>query len=178
MRVSTEQVREAPVEWREQLEIEPEQIEGSSVLALSPVECRGTLSHVDDGILLQGELRYHQTMACDRCLESASLPVDEIFHLLLVPAADEAEVVAELELESQDLDVVAIEGEEIDTDPLVVEQVRLNVPMKPLCSEDCKGLCPHCGSNLNEGSCHCQATDVDPRWAALAALREGDEPRH
>jgi len=177
MRVPLEQVREAPVEWREELELSPEQVEGSSLLGLGPVACRGRLSAVEDGILIQGELRYEQTLACDRCLEPVTLPVDERFDLLAVSPAEESDVAQELELEQSDLDVVTIARDEIDTDPLVVEQVRLNVPMKPLCSEQCRGLCPRCGANLNEGACGCPPQDADPRWSGLAALRGRDERR-
>ncbi|HVS62571.1 MAG TPA: DUF177 domain-containing protein [Thermoanaerobaculia bacterium] len=172
MRVLLEQVRKAPVEWREDLELSPEQVEGSNLLDLSVVECGGRLSAVADGILIQGALRYQQTLSCGRCLEPVTLPVDESFDLLAVSPAEEPEIAEELELEQSDLDVVTVEGEELDTDPLVVEQVRLNVPMKPLCSEQCRGLCPRCGNNLNQGSCECPASDGDPRWSRLAALRD------
>lgn len=178
MRLLLEEVREAPVEWQEELVLTPEQIEGSNLLGVGPVECRGRLTAVEDGILIEGDLRYEQTMACDRCLEPTALPAHERFQLLAVAALEEPEAVLERELEKDELDVVGIEGEEIDTDPLVVEQVRLNVPMKPLCSEQCKGLCPRCGSNLNEGPCHCRGAEVDPRWAALAELRDSEETRH
>jgi uncharacterized protein len=177
MRVSIEQVREAPVEWREVLVLTPEQIEGSHVVELGVVDCRGRLSAIEDGILIQGELSYDQTMTCNRCLEPVQTPVRESFDLLVVTPGEESAVALDLELEEADLDVVAVEGDELDTDPLVVEQIHLNVPMKPLCSEECKGLCPSCGSNLNEGPCACPA-DVDPRWAALASLRDRGGPRN
>jgi uncharacterized protein len=190
MRVLLEQVRESPVEWHEDVELSPELLdpepigrepidpglggvghEGASLASVGPVSCRGRISAVEDGVLIQADLRYEQTLLCDRCLEPVTVPVSERIELLAVKLARENEVANELELKREDLDVVAVEDDEIDTDPLVVEQVLLNVPMKQLCSEACRGLCPRCGANLNRGSCDCPA-DADPRWSALAALRD------
>jgi hypothetical protein len=68
--------------------------------------------------------------------------------------------------------VLHLDEEVLDTEPLLVEQLHLAVPMKPVCRPDCKGLCPHCGADRNRGECDCRETDVDPRWAALAKLRQ------
>ncbi len=59
----------------------------------------------------------------------------------------------------------------LDTEPLLYEQLQLNIPMRQLCREDCAGLCPTCGANRNAGECGCEVDDADPRWSALAALR-------
>jgi uncharacterized protein len=64
------------------------------------------------------------------------------------------------------------EDDEVDLRPLLIEQIQLNVPMKPLCRPDCAGICPTCGANLNAGSCGCATEEVDPRWKALEALKE------
>ena len=63
---------------------------------------------------------------------------------------------------------------QIDLGHLVMEQLHLALPMKPLCSETCKGLCPQCGTNLNTGSCNCDPRWEDPRLAALKALKESN----
>jgi len=81
------------------------------------------------------------------------------------PDADEgAEVAAE------DLDLFAYDGEKIDLEPLLREQFVLAVPYAPLCSEDCKGLCPQCGIDRNTSSCNCEKP-IDPRLAALKGLK-------
>ncbi len=64
-----------------------------------------------------------------------------------------------------------MQGETLETDPLLLEQLQLNVPMKPLCRPDCQGLCPTCGADRNEDACSCEERSADPRWAALAALK-------
>jgi len=60
----------------------------------------------------------------------------------------------------------------VDLRPLLVEQIQLNVPMKPLCRADCAGICPICGANRNAGPCDCATEEVDPRWKALEAFKE------
>lgn len=71
----------------------------------------------------------------------------------------------------QDEDAYALAGDELDLEPLARDAVMLDLPLAPLCSEDCRGLCPRCGENLNVTSCGC-LPEVDPRWSALDALRE------
>ena len=82
------------------------------------------------------------------------------------PAADEGAQVRE-----EDLDVFPFDGEKIDLEPVFREQFVLAVPFAPLCREDCKGLCPHCGTNLNLEQCSCSEPMEDPRWAALKEIR-------
>ena len=77
----------------------------------------------------------------------------------------------ERELDEDDLGVLHLEEEVLDTRPILLEQLQLNIPMKPLCRPDCQGLCPQCGADLNLGACGCGERQVDPRWAALAALK-------
>jgi uncharacterized protein len=68
--------------------------------------------------------------------------------------------------------VLHVAGEVLETEPILLEQLQLNIPMKPLCRPDCAGLCPVCGADLNLGACACPERAGDPRLAALAALRD------
>jgi len=77
----------------------------------------------------------------------------------------------ETHLENSDLDTDVIEGNELDLTEIAREQILLNLPEQELCKEDCRGICPTCGKDLNEGECRCGEDDVDPRWAALKDLR-------
>ena len=77
----------------------------------------------------------------------------------------------EVEVDEEDMDVYSYQGEEVDLEPLLREQVILAVPFAPLCREDCKGLCPVCGIDLNTGTCTCDRTPIDPRWSALRNLK-------
>ncbi len=110
-----------------------------------------------------------------RWQEIRSIPVESLQRTQLLELGDvgwgEEPVVGELELEEADLGVLYLKGEILDTDPILTEQIQLNVPMRQLCRQDCTGLCPQCGIDRNVESCDCE--DVgDPRWDALTALRD------
>jgi uncharacterized protein len=87
----------------------------------------------------------------------------------LTPAA--AETAEEKELRAEELDFVYYSDDLIDIDPLLAEQLLLQIPMKILCREDCKGLCPHCGVNMNADDCQCREKRVDVRLAVLNKLK-------
>jgi uncharacterized protein len=106
---------------------------------------------------------------CDRCLTLVQLPIDSQFKLEYVTAEDYQAQQA-VELTEGDLDLSVFDGEGIDIDELVTEEIMLTVPDQVLCSEGCKGLCAVCGVNKNLAECGCQAKEVDPRWAGLKKL--------
>jgi uncharacterized protein len=108
-------------------------------------------------------------LQCGRCLEPYPLPVDASFDLLYLPHTENAGE-GEVEIEEDDLNTAFYSGEVIDLDHLVREQFYLALPMKPLCVETCRGLCPHCGANLNQVTCTCAPAWVDPRLEALRSL--------
>jgi uncharacterized protein len=81
-------------------------------------------------------------------------------------------VESEVELEKDELGTLVIEGEHLDTEPLIAEQILLEVPMKPLCSPECRGLCPRCGADRNVVPDCCEEPAGDERWEALGALRD------
>jgi uncharacterized protein len=78
---------------------------------------------------------------------------------------------AESEVEDEDLETSYYREDQIDLNELLREQFYLALPMKPLCQEGCKGLCPHCGTNLNAGACACTVERTDPRLAVLKTLK-------
>ncbi len=138
-------------------------------------------------VFASGRIAGHVTVACSRCLEPMKIAFDEALRVTFLPQAemptpaeeaasqnkrqaaddDEDEGVA---ITEDDLDLFGYDGEVIDLEPLVREQFILAVPYSPLCSEDCRGLCPQCGSNRNLTSCACEAPG-DPRLAGLKALK-------
>jgi len=105
-------------------------------------------------ILVDGELDAVVGLECSRCTRRFELPVHESFRVdLATPDSfgDEADV----ELHADDMDVGVYDGEKIDLNIILREQLLLQIPIKPLCSEDCKGICQHCGKDLNKGGCDC-----------------------
>jgi uncharacterized protein len=119
-------------------------------------------------VRLVGNLAATVGFDCDRCLKPLEAAIDQSFDLLYVPPLGIGE---EKELGDDDLSTSFYQGEAIEVDDLVREQVALALPMARLCSEDCRGLCPECRANLNRESCSCVVKEVDPRWAALERLK-------
>lgn len=173
MRIRFDAARSEPFRWIETVELSEQEIEGLGLLDVGPVACRGTVSFSDPDFVLQGGLSWELSAACDRCLTPVRLPAEAGLDLVLVergrPAAHSG--TAEAELAEADLGVVEVQGDSFETRPLVLEQVALGVPMKPLCRDDCRGLCPVCGGDRNTVSCECEKAAVDSRWAALATLK-------
>jgi uncharacterized protein len=108
-------------------------------------------------------------ICCSRCLERASLPIGSDFAYTLIPA--KAETREDLELTPEELEISYYQDDFIDLAPIIYEQMILQIPMKALCSEECKGLCLHCGTNLNTSSCNCHLNVVNDRMAVLKKFR-------
>ena len=113
---------------------------------------------------------YRLRMTCARCLEPFEQAFSETSAYYVRVGTEELE--EEKVLTEEDIFTLYVPVEEIDTAPLVREIVLLAVPMKPLCREDCKGLCPVCGTNLNHEDCGHRQQVVDPRWAKLLDLKK------
>ena len=127
-----------------------------------------------DKFVLDGELYGGLQVVCDRCLEAYHRELGNDFRVYLaLPLPQEGDI--EMELAEKDLEVDFIRGEEIELDEIIREQIYLSLPMKSLCSENCLGLCPHCGSNLNAGNCQCQRDQGHPAFLKLKNLKiEGE----
>jgi uncharacterized protein len=136
---------------------------------LGDVHFDGTVRKDEPRFILSGRLQARLEMSCGRCLEPFTLPVDTQVDLTYVPhpsvAADD-----EVELSQDDLTTAFYRDQTLDLADMVREQFYLALPMRPLCREECKGLCPQCGTNLNQGTCTCDVRWEDPRLAGLRAL--------
>jgi len=119
---------------------------------------------------LVGRVQTTLELPCSRCLEPFTLPVDQTFDLRYQPHAHNTGE-GEREIEEDDLTTAFYEHDAIDLGHLMREQMYLALPMKPLCRDDCRGLCAVCGTNLNRGTCLCSTRWEDPRFAALKAWR-------
>jgi uncharacterized protein len=121
---------------------------------------------------LKGSIKGVLGLNCSRCLESYTLPFDKDFSLTLKEVTEEDFLdVHEIELTEDDLRSGEFSNGEVDITSVVQEQIALLCPMKPLCKEDCKGLCPKCGANLNEEDCGCEPDEKASPFAALKDLK-------
>jgi len=139
----------------------------------APVELEFDVHKDKDKFRLEGRVRTTLELPCSRCLEPYQFPVDGTFDQRYLPSS-EASTDAEREIEDDDLGTSYYREDQIDLNELMREQFYLALPMKPLCREDCKGLCAQCGTNLNTGKCDCAPVWEDPRLAALRALKENN----
>lgn len=121
------------------------------------------------GVLITGSFRGGVPLVCSRCVEPFHLRVEDRFDLYCETGA-KGPPEEEHELTDDELDVTYLEEGRINTDHLLRENILLSLPVQPLCHEDCRGLCPRCGANLNQGACNCTETRVDPRLQALRKL--------
>lgn len=128
-----------------------------------PVSVKGRLYSKADVLYLNLEIKFTFYGVCDRCAEDIkkdfSITVNKI-------------IVEELQNIDND-DYIVVDNQLIDLDELVNEEVSLTLPSKMLCNDDCKGLCPKCGTNLNVNKCDCKG-DIDPRMEALLQLLDNE----
>jgi uncharacterized protein len=121
-------------------------------------------------IRLKGNLETSLELPCARCLEPVLYQVDRSFDLLYRPLGTDAGH-EELSITDAEAEIGYYQGEALLLEDALREQVLLALPLKIVCREDCQGLCPHCGQNLNESQCACAEQMEDPRWAALKEIR-------
>lgn len=121
-----------------------------------------------DDLVFTGNVTGNVSGHCSRCLESYPFTLSSDFSFILVPRQETAE---EVELSEEDMNLSFYDGDEVDLAPLIREQMILALPTKPLCSEDCKGLCPQCGVNRNLQACECREQTGDPRLAILKQFK-------
>jgi uncharacterized protein len=132
-------------------------------------EHRGPREIVPD-IRLQAEFEGRFEAPCARCVEPVEHRLKSAFDLIFRPLGVDAEM-ADHAISTSETEIGYYEGNGLELEDVLREQVLLSLPAKTLCGPDCKGLCPHCGKNLNTGACACEKTAEDPRWGALSDLR-------
>jgi len=129
-----------------------------------------SLSHYRAGteLFFAGQLAAKTQAVCARCAEEFEGSNQRPFRFVLAPKSIG---MGDADLRADDLEFSLYEGEEVDLGPLVREQLLLALPTRPLCRDDCRGLCARCGANLNRVECGCQAEQLDPRLAVLRSLK-------
>jgi uncharacterized protein len=154
----------APGEW--------EPLDGKLKQA-SPLVAEGTAELVSRSlgeVRVRGHLSVCLDTECDRCLEAASIPIESDFDLFYEPMSLVPEE-AEVEINQGESEIGFYKGEGLELEDILREWVLLALPMRKVCREDCQGICPVCGQNLNQKSCGCETRVLDNRWAALKGLK-------
>ena len=130
-----------------------------------PVTIKGVLTNTRKGILFEADGTTEAEFLCSRCLETVKEPIQFHINEMFYPAG---------KIEN-DREAETFSDEQIDFTDVIQRSILANLPMKVVCKEDCKGLCPKCGKNLNEGDCDCDDTEFDPRLESLRTLFNVDE---
>jgi len=130
----------------------------------------GKIRLAGNEVFVNGHIETRAQVECDRCLKPVDVPVNADFELEYITGS-EYESGGAAELTEAEMSVSVFDGDAIDVDEIVKEQILLAVPTRMLCGEDCKGICPQCGIDRNTGQCNCVTEDIDPRWAALKNLK-------
>jgi len=167
-----------PVEFKE--EIQPGVIDlGEEAKQRTPLKTEGRAELVEEhsgkhlvikDIRLRGKLSTGLELQCARCLDPVKQDVNREFELLYRPLGADAGR-DELSVTDAEAEIGYYQGEGLQMEDVLREQILLAIPLKVTCRPDCKGLCPQCGKNLNQEQCSCSKEVQDPRWAALKEVR-------
>lgn len=139
---------------------------GNSYHFKTPFSVIGAITNNGSTLVLNADCKAEMTTQCARCTKDIDVAIEfEISETLKQgeETADEFE------------DVIVFDGHTVSVDEIVENNFIMNVSARYLCSEDCKGLCPKCGADLNKGKCGCDKEDIDPRWAALAEILKNND---
>ena len=145
-----------------EIELDTLNINGRNIKFINPIKYEGDIYKVGKDKLVNINIYYNYEEACGRCLDLFTSKSKATLSGRLVENP-------ELNHDEED-NLIYYDGEKLDLTENIVETIILNLPMKPLCSKKCKGLCPECGINLNEDQCNCESEYVDPRFEKLKEL--------
>lgn len=179
MFISLDDLERNPVDFRE--EFAPGKVDfGPDMKQVGPLFSNGRATLIEEhqgakdviqDIRVVGQMATRVEVACARCLDAVGRDIKRDFDLLYRPQGADAGR-EEISVTEAEAEIGYYTGDGVQLEDILREQLLLDVPIKTVCREDCKGLCPHCGQNLNQGSCKCVAEQSDPRWDALRDLRD------
>lgn len=151
------------------LDIE-EKLGSEEVSIVSPVKAHLEVAKAHSEVIVAGNLSTDLELECSRCLKKykhvMDVPVHVVYHPMEEIGTDRHE------LKDDEMDTGFYQGEELDLQELIREQIMLNIQMKPLCDENCKGICSQCGTDLNTDTCSCETKKIDSRLEVLKKLLE------
>jgi uncharacterized protein len=149
--------------------------EESDLHQILPVQAELLLQRKNDHqVDCSGSVHTGIRLTCDRCLADYDFPVATDFHFILECASEEATqwTLREIECSSAEIDLVHLTEPLVDVEDILRQQVYLSLPVKQICSPDCKGLCPKCGLDLNREHCTCPKNAQPSPFSVLAALKK------
>lgn len=175
MEISLETIKAEPSDLG--LSADPAELELRLDLAeiTSPVTFKGRVWRIEDEIFLDGVINYAVKYTCARCLTEFINECELPLNLVLQLVADDQ--LGEPDDDDDQFVMISAAKTTYALDQHVRDLIALEAPLKPVCREDCAGLCPQCGTNRNETQCECQTKPADSRWEALRKLSENENNR-
>ena len=146
------------------------------VASVGAVTLALTIQQSGEEFYIQGSVAATVGVECARCLVSYDLPLEGQVDFIVTTAEVREQQKAEA-VDSEDYIVVDGNVLVADLTDIIRQALVLELPMKPICRDDCQGLCPQCGANRNESPCDCRVEEPDPRWEGLKKLKTGSEKR-
>lgn len=169
MRIELESPEDSGGRFARTYESEQLSFDESELRLIEPVEVKGRIRRKNGEVELSGELHTKGLVPCARCLKEVEIPIDVDFAERFAAAVSWRHE-EQHELSKDDLNLGLVE-EAIELDDVVKEEILLALPTQVLCDQNCKGICPGCGSDRNAGDCNCKSEQVDLRWEKLKDLR-------
>jgi len=166
---------QGPQSYHRVLDITPAEIDRPDLVGLGQVTLDAEARKGDRPAEydVEGVVRFTADYECARCVEPYPIANESKFQLRYLPRPEgSGEESEEVELSPGELDIEFYSERSLSLKQLATEQIQLSIPMKPLCDDNCLGLCPICGANRNRESCNCQTAVTDERWGALQDIRE------
>jgi len=173
MKIVVDHIHEKPLalhaeEALEQFPLLAEMQNNGECSFTAPIRYDILASREYDHLRVAGSVNTAVSLVCSRCLVTFETAIDSTFTIFFRRGtAEEAASEEETELNDQDLISATYSGDEIDLTHEIEEQVAMEVPIKPLCGENCKGLCPECGTDLNQTTCSCSGSNFNIKFSAL-----------
>ena len=168
-----------PQSYERTFQFTPQELARIELVSIGPVSLVATAKKGDlpAEYLADGTTTFTADFLCSRCVEPFPFANASEFHLRFRPRPVPQQESEELEIAPEELDVEFYTDRSVSLRDLALEQIQLSIPMKPLCEENCLGLCPQCGANRNRESCNCESSIVDERWGALRELQQAIKKR-
>lgn len=172
--------KDGPQTYSRTYQFEPAELNRFEIAGLGPVTIEATAQKGDlpAEYLADGSSRFTADLTCSRCAEPYPFASASEFHLRFRPRPQSTSEGEEIEVTPDELDIEFYTERSVSLRHLAGEQIQLSIPMKPLCEEECLGLCPQCGANRNREKCSCEESIVDQRWGALHHIREQIAKKH
>lgn len=177
MFIGIRELERHPLHFREEFAPGTLDLRTTEFVQVAPLRVDLTAHLAGREIAIAGELATRVEVSCARCLEGVVIDVAPRFDLIYRPVSTVSQQ-EEIELAPEDTEIGFYRGDGLFLADLLAEQVLLALPMKTLCRETCRGLCPGCGVNLNRGRCHCGPRPIDPRLAPLAEWAASRKENH